>query len=318
MKDNTILVLGGRGMVGSAILRQLNKDGYTNVLAPSREELDLLNQEKVNDYFYCYTPEVVLNAAAKVGGIRANNTYRGEFIYNNLQIQSNVMYAARVIAEVKKMIFLGSSCIYPGMAPQPIREEHLLTGPLEHTNEPYAIAKIAGIKMCENFYRQWGCNYIALMPCNQYGPNDNFDLETSHVLPALIRKFHEAATGNKKHVTLWGTGQALREFQYVDDLADACIYAMNNINADDIYDNNISHLNVGSGEEISIGKLAKKIAQITNFTGNIEYEPGTSDGTPRKIMDSSRLNAFGWKNKVSLDSGLSLMYDWFKKNIDGN
>ena len=307
-----ILVLGARGMVGSAILRQLKKSSYTNILAPTREELNLLNQEEVNTYFKHNRPTVVLNAAAKVGGIKANNTYRGDFIYSNLQIQSNVAYAARFCADVKKMIFLGSSCIYPRMAPQPIREEYLLTGPLEYTNEPYSIAKIAGIKMCESFYRQWGCNYISLMPCNQYGPNDNFDLETSHVLPALMRKFHEATVGNKRYVTLWGTGQALREFQYVDDLADACIYAMDMINADDIYDNNISHLNVGTGEEISIGDLANRLAKLTGFTGTIKYEPGTADGTPRKIMDSSRLNAFGWKNKISLDEGLELTYNWFK------
>ena len=312
--NSKILILGARGMVGSAILRQLKKGNYKNILTPTKKELDLLNQEEVNSYFKLHKPAIVVNAAAKVGGIKANNIYRGEFIYNNIQIQSNIIYAARFYGNVRKMVFLGSSCIYPRMAPQPIREEHLLTGPLEDTNEPYSIAKIAGIKMCESFYRQWGCNYISLMPCNQYGPNDNFDLETSHVLPALMRKFHEATVENKRYVTLWGTGQALREFQYVDDLANACIYAMDNINADDIYGNNISHLNVGTGEEISIGDLAHKIAKITGFKGTIKYEPGTSDGTPRKIMDSSRLNAFGWKSKIRLDEGLQLTYKWFKEN----
>jgi GDP-L-fucose synthase len=308
-----ILVLGSTGMVGSALVRKLEEAGYNNLLTPTRGDLNLLDQIEVTEYFTRNKPHTVLNAAAKVGGIKANNTYRGEFIYDNLQIQSSVIHAARV-TNVSKMIFLGSSCIYPRMAPQPIREEDLLSGPLEYTNEPYAIAKIAGIKMCESFYRQWGCNYIALMPCNQYGPNDNYDLETSHVLPALMRKFHEATTNNKKYVTLWGTGQALREFQYVDDLADACIYAMSNVNADDIYDNNISHLNVGTGEEIRIGELADKLAMLTDFRGKIKYELGTSDGTPRKVMDSSRLNAFGWKSKIGLDKGLQLTYNWFKEH----
>ena len=315
MKEKKILLTGGTGMVGSSIARRLTKAGYSNVLTPTRQELDLFNQEAVNSYFESKSPDVLIDAAAKVGGMKANNTYRGEFIYGNLQIQLNLIQSA-FSTGVDKLIFLGSSCIYPKEAPQPIKEEYLLTGPLEYTNEPYAVAKIAGVKMCESYYKQWGCNYLSLMPCNQYGPNDNFDLETSHVLPALMRKFHEAARRGDDHVNLWGTGKALREFQYIDDLADACLHVLENISAADIYDQNISHLNVGTGEETSIGSLAEKIAKVTSFNGELRYEPGTSDGTLRKVMDVSRLTDLGWKNKISLDEGLPLIYKWFKDHVN--
>ena len=298
-KQKRILVLGSTGMVGSALTRKLKEKGYTNVDTPSRQCLDLLNQQHVELYFSSHKPAVVLNAAAKVGGIKANNSYRGDFIYQNLQLQSHIVHSAAFHSRdsVEKLVALGSSCIYPRMAPQPIREEDLLTGPLEYTNEPYSIAKIAGIKLCESYYKQFGSNYLSLMPCNQYGPNDNFDPETSHVLPALIRKFYTAAKLKQDHVTLWGTGRALREFQYVDDLADACIYVMENVDAMDIYAQDVSHLNVGTGEEISINSLAEKIAELASFKGDIIYESGTLDGTPRKVMDSSRLRDFGWSSK---------------------
>ena len=257
-------------------------------------------------------PEIVIIAAAKVGGILANNTYRAEFIYDNLMIEANLIHSS-YLNKVEKVVFLGSSCIYPKFAPQPLKEEYLLTDTLEFTNEPYAIAKIAGIKMCENYYHQYGCNYISAMPTNLYGPFDNFNLETSHVLPALIRKFHEAKTEKNDSVTIWGTGKPLREFMYVEDLANAIVFMMENIDAKDIYENGITHLNVGSGKDITISDLAKLVAEITEFNGKIIYDSSKPDGTPRKLMDVCRLNELGWKYKTELREGIIKAYNFFKE-----
>jgi len=257
-------------------------------------------------------PEVVINCAAKVGGIHANNTYRAEFIYSNLQIQNNLIESSRIY-EVNKFIFLGSSCIYPKFADQPIKEEYLLASPLEFTNEPYAVAKIAGIKMCESYYRQFGCNFLSVMPTNLYGPNDNFDLKNSHVLPALLRKFHEAHAYNYKDVEVWGTGKARREFLHVDDLASACLFVLENVEAKNVYKQNITHHNVGSGTDISIGDLARLRAKITGFDGKIKFQLDKPDGTLRKLMDSSRINQLGWSPSVSLEKGLERTLRWYKE-----
>lgn len=312
-KQKKIYLAGHNGMVGSAILRALKSNSYSNIITKSFSELDLRRQSDVEKFFEKEKPEVVIVAAAKVGGILANNIYRAEFIYDNIMIEANLIHAS-YLNKAEKLIFLGSSCIYPKLAPQPLKEEYLLSGYLEYTNEPYAIAKIAGIKLCENYYRQYGCNFISAMPTNLYGPNDNFDLQTSHVLPALIRKFHEAKIQNKESVTIWGTGKPLREFLYVDDLAEAILFMMENINADNLYNLGITHLNVGSGKDISISDLANLVAQIIGYKGSIEYDTTKPDGTPRKLMDVSRINSLGWEYKTELEEGIKLTYEWFIKN----
>ncbi|MGQ9643909.1 MAG: GDP-L-fucose synthase [Ignavibacterium sp.] len=313
-KNKKIYVAGHNGMVGSAIMRALQKNGYENLITKSSTELDLRRQSDVEKFFIQQKPDVVIVAAAKVGGILANNTYRAEFIYDNLMIEANLIHAS-YLNNIEKLIFLGSSCIYPKLAPQPLKEEYLLSGYLELTNEPYAIAKIAGIKLCENYFRQYDCNFISAMPTNLYGPNDNFNLQTSHVLPAFIRKFHEAKTQGQNTVTIWGTGKPLREFLYVDDLAEAIVFMMENINAKNLYDLGITHLNVGSGKDISISDLANLVAQIIGYKGSIEYDTTKPDGTPRKLMDVSRINSLGWKYKTELEEGIKLTYEWFIKNF---
>jgi GDP-L-fucose synthase len=292
-------------MVGSAIVRALQREGYTNIVTKTRAALDLLNQSAVADFFEHEKPEYVFLAAAKVGGIMANNTYRADFLYENLLIETNIIHSAYK-SGVKKLLFLGSSCIYPKMAPQPLKEEYLLSGYLEATNEPYAIAKIAGIKLCEAYRDQYGCNFISAMPTNMYGPNDNYHPENSHVLPALIRKFHEAKTANQNTVTVWGDGSPLREFLYADDLADALVFLMQHYNEKQF-------VNVGYGEDISIGELAQMVKETVGFQGDIEFDTSKPNGTPRKLMDSSRLFSLGWKPSVSLKEGIALAYQDFLK-----
>ncbi|MFZ2863208.1 MAG: GDP-L-fucose synthase [Ignavibacteriaceae bacterium] len=313
MKNKKTYLAGHNGMVGSAIYKELVKSGYKNIVIKDFSELDLRNQSDVLKFFEAEKPEVVIIAAAKVGGILANNTYRAEFIYDNLMIESNLIHSS-YLNKVEKLVFLGSSCIYPKLAPQPLKEEYLLTDTLEFTNEPYAIAKIAGIKLCENYYRQYGCDFISAMPTNLYGPNDNFNLQTSHVLPALIRKFHEAKIEQKESVTIWGTGKPLREFMFVEDLAHAIIFMMEKINAEDLYENKITHLNVGTGKDITISDLANLISDIVGYKGKIDYDTTKPDGTPRKLMDVTRLNSLGWKYKTELDEGIRLTYKWFVEN----
>lgn len=296
-----IYIAGHRGMVGSAILRRLKEAGYQHFVLRTSAELDLRNQAAVFDFFQQERPDYVFLAAARVGGILANNTYRAEFIYDNLQIEANVIHAA-YLSGVKKLMFLGSSCIYPRLAPQPIKEEYLLTGPLEPTNEPYAIAKIAGIKLCEAYRAQYGCHFISVMPTNLYGINDNFDLETSHVLPALLRKFHEARVRGIPEVVVWGTGKPRREFLYVDDLADACVYLMN-------LEEEPNLVNIGTGEDISIAELAELIRQIVGYQGNIVYDTSKPDGTPRKLLDVSLLHRLGWHHRTSLEEGIRKVYE---------
>ncbi len=308
--NKKIYLAGHKGMVGSAIHSELLSSGYKNIVTRDLSQLDLRNQSDVNKFFEVKKPEIVIIAAAKVGGILANNTYRAEFIYDNLMIEANLIHAS-YINKVEKVVFLGSSCIYPKLAPQPLKEEYLLTGTLEFTNEPYAIAKIAGIKLCENYYRQYGCNFISAMPTNLYGPNDNFNLETSHVLPALIRKFHEAKVENKTSVTIWGTGKPLREFMFVEDLANAIVFMMEKINAENLYEKGITHLNVGTGKDISIADLAILISEIVGFNGKIEFDLSKPDGTPRKLMDVTRLSNLGWKYKTELNYGIEKTYKWF-------
>lgn len=302
-----IYVAGHRGMVGSAIVRALQRNGFTNIITQTRNELDLLNQLAVAGFFEREKPEYVFLAAAKVGGIMANNTYRAEFLYENLLIETNIIHSAYK-SGVKKLLFLGSSCIYPKMAPQPLKEEYLLSGLLEETNEPYAIAKIAGIKMCEAYRDQYGCNFISAMPTNMYGPNDNYHPENSHVLPALIRKFHEAKEQNLASVTVWGDGSPLREFLYADDLANALLFLMENYSEKPF-------VNVGYGEDISIGDLALVIKEIIGFEGDIVFDTSKPNGTPRKLMDSGRLFSLGWKPAVTLHEGIALAYrDFLSKN----
>ena len=314
--NSKIYIAGHLGMVGSAIYRKLIDNGYKNLVAKSSLELDLLNQSDVDNFFENEKPEYIIIAAAKVGGILANNTYRGEFIYNNLMIQNNIIHASH-INRVKKLLFLGSSCIYPRNCNQPIKEEYLMSGALESTNEPYAIAKIAGIKLCESYFHQYNDNFICAMPTNLYGKNDNFDLSSSHVLPALIRKFHEAKVSRKKDVEIWGSGNPEREFLLVNDLAEACILLMTNVSADDIYNKmKISHLNIGSGSDISIKELAEKISKIVGYNGNIKFDVSKPDGTPKKLLDVSRINKLGWKAKYTLDVGIKETYDWFLRNYD--
>lgn len=314
LKEKKIYLAGHKGMVGSSILRELQKQNYNNLVVRQLEELDLRNQADVNKFFEAERPEVVIIAAAKVGGILANNTYRAEFIYDNLIIQANLIHAS-YLNNVEKLIFLGSSCIYPKLAPQPLKEEYLLSGYLEYTNEPYAIAKIAGIKLCESYYKQYGCNYYSAMPTNMYGPNDNFDLHTSHVLPALLRKFHEANLSKLPAVTLWGSGKPMREFMYVEDLADAMIFMLENINAADLYENSISQLNIGTGKDLTISELASIISAVVGYNGETIYDSTKPDGTPRKLMDVSRINSLGWKYKTELKEGIEKTYKWYLENI---
>jgi len=305
-KDAKIYIAGHRGMVGSAIFRKLEKEGFTNIITRTSPALDLRNQQQVADFFVLEKPEYVFLAAAKVGGIVANNTYRAEFLYDNLQIQNNIIHNA-YLNGVKKLMFLGSSCIYPKMAPQPLKEDYLLTGPLEETNEPYAIAKIAGIKMCDGYRTQYGCNYISVMPTNLYGYNDNYHPQNSHVLPALIRRFHEAKVQRAPAVTIWGTGVPMREFLFADDLAEACYYLMQNYNEPGL-------VNVGTGEDISIKDLALLIKKIIGYEGEINFDASKPDGTPRKLMDVTKLNNAGWKYHTTLEQGIAIAYNDFLVN----
>jgi len=314
-KNSKIYIAGHDGMVGSAIVRNLKSKGYDNLVFTPYPEFDLTDQKCVIDFFKKELPEYVIDAAAKVGGILANNTYRAQFIYENMMIQNNLIHFAHQF-NAKKLLFLGSSCIYPKFAPQPMKEEHLLTGKLEYTNEPYAIAKISGIKMCESYFHQYGDNFISVMPTNLYGPNDNFDLTSSHVLPALVRKFHEAKEGGKDFVEIWGTGKPKREFLYVDDLADACVYLLEILNADKLYNEmKISHINIGCGEDLSIAELAETISSIVGFKGKIRYDASKPDGTPRKLLDISRLKNLGWHPSISFEEGINTAYKWFIENI---
>jgi GDP-L-fucose synthase len=299
-KTDRIYVAGHRGMAGSAIMRKLNEDGFSNIVTRISSELDLRNQQSVDDFFENEKPAYVFLAAAKVGGIMANNTYRGEFLYDNLMIEANIIHAS-CKNEVKKLLFLGSSCIYPKLAPQPLKEEYLLTGPLETTNEPYAIAKIAGVKLCEYYREQYGCNFISVMPTNLYGINDSYDLQNSHVLPALIRKFHSAKINGDPAVSLWGTGSPKREFMYVDDLANACLHLMQHYNEKQF-------LNIGTGEDITIAELAELVKTVTNYAGEIVWDITKPDGTPRKLLDISRVHALGWKHNISLEEGIKRTY----------
>lgn len=302
--NSKIYIAGHRGMVGSAIMRNLQSKGYNNIITRTSKELDLRNSQSVSDFFATEKPEYVFLAAAKVGGIQANNVYRADFIYENLMIQNNVIHNAYV-SGVKKLMFLGSSCIYPKMAPQPLKEEYLLTGLLEETNEPYAIAKIAGIKMCESYKRQYGCNFISVMPTNMYGPNDNYNLNNSHVLPALIRKFHDAKENNLPSVEMWGTGTPMREFLHADDLGDACVFLMNTYDGEQF-------VNIGSGTDLTIKDLALLVKDIVGFKGDIVHDLSKPDGTPRKLMDVSYLHSLGWKHKIELPEGIKQVYEDFK------
>lgn len=306
-KDSKIYVAGHRGLVGSAIVRNLQSKGYTNIIGKTHSELDLCDQTAVRDFFEKEKPEYVVLAAAKVGGINANNTSPADFAYINMQIQCNVIKAAHD-NNVKKLLFLGSTCIYPKMAPQPIPEDALLTGPLEVTNEAYAIAKISGLEMCKFFKRQYGDDFISCMPTNLYGPHDNYDLNNSHVMPAMIRKFHEAKVNNAPTVELWGTGSPLREFLYVDDMADACVFLLENYSGE-------QHVNIGTGKEVSIKQLAETVKNTVGFEGEIVWNKDMPDGTPRKLTDVTKLHNLGWNHKVDLEEGVKLAYEWFAENI---
>ena len=305
-KTDKIFIAGHRGLVGSAILRMLQQDGYTNIVTRTRSELNLTRQKDVDDFFAAEKPDYVFLAAAKVGGIHANNTYRGDFIYENLSIQNNIVEAARQQG-VKRLLFLGSSCIYPRNCEQPMKEEYLLQGALEQTNEPYAIAKIAGIKLCEGYNYQYGTDFASVMPTNLYGPGDNFDLANSHVLPALLRKAHEAKMNSAKNIIIWGTGKPLREFLHVDDMASACIFVMQQAGFTEV-------LNIGSGQEVSIKELAELVCEVVGFKGGIEFDATKPDGTPRKLVDTTKLNQLGWKSSISLREGLKSTYGWFLTN----
>lgn len=305
-KNSKIYVAGHRGLVGSAIVRNLQERGFTNIIGKTHKELDLTRQDEVEKFFEIEKPEYVFLAAAKVGGIQANNTTPAEFIYDNLMIETNIINSAYK-NKVKKLLFLGSSCIYPKFAEQPIKEEYLLTGELEPTNEAYAIAKITGIELCKFYRRQYGCDFISAMPTNLYGINDNFDLETSHVLPALIRKFHEAKMNNEEEVVMWGTGKPLREFMYVDDLADALVHLMLNY-SDEI------HVNMGTGKDLTIGELAEIVKEVVGYKGKIVNDLSKPDGTPRKLLDVSKLESTGWKYKTELKEGIEKVYKWYLEN----
>jgi len=314
-KTAKIYIAGHNGMVGSAIVRALTASGYTNLIFKSRGQLDLLDQMAVAEFFSKEKPEYVFLAAAKVGGILANNTAPADFLYENLQIQNNIIHQSYVHG-VKKLLFLGSSCIYPKLAPQPIKEEYLLTGQLESTNESYAIAKIAGIKMCQSYNRQYGTNFVAVMPTNLYGPDDNFDLATSHVLPAMIRKFHEAKNQGDASVTLWGSGRARREFLYVEDMVDGCIFLMNTFNATggedmlgDVF------VNLGVGTDLTIHELAEKIKEVVGYTGHIEWDTSKPDGTPQKLLDVNRMKELGWVYQTELTIGIEKTYQWYRENL---
>jgi len=307
-KHDKIYVAGHDGLVGSAIMRNLQKKGYHNLVYRLYKDLDLLNQQATYDFIMSEKPDIVILTAAKVGGINANNTRPAEFAYENMQIQCNVIHASH-LAKVRKLLFLGSTCIYPKMAMQPIIEEALLTGPLEETNEAYAIAKIAGLKMCQYYKRQYGDDFISCMPTNLYGPNDNYDLEGSHVLPAMIRKFHEAKIRGE-NVELWGSGTPLREFLYVDDMADACIFLLENYNGEE-------HVNIGTGKEVTIRELAETVSTAVGFTGEVVWNADMPDGTPRKLTNVTKLHTLGWHHQTDLTEGVSLAYNWFKENIAG-
>lgn len=308
--DAKIYVAGHRGMVGSAIVRELESQGYTRIIGRSSSELDLTDQSAVSEFFAEVQPDYVILAAAKVGGIHANQTYPADFIFQNLAIQNNVIHQS-YLHQVKKLLFLGSSCIYPKMAPQPLREDSLLTGPLEPSNEAYALAKISGLRMCAFYRQQYACDFISAMPTNLYGPHDNFDLKTSHVLPALIRKFHEAKSEGSQEVTLWGSGTPLREFLYVDDLAQACVFLMKNYSQEE-------HVNIGTGIDLTIKDLALKIAQVVGFEGEIIHDLSKPDGTPRKLMNVSKLKDLGWQAETSLDEGIPMAYQWFLDRFYSN
>ena len=316
-KNSKIYVAGHRGLVGSAIVKNLQSKGYINLVFRTHKELDLTNQNAVAEFFEAEKPEYVILAAAKVGGIVANNTYRADFIYENLAIQNNVIHQS-YLHKVKKLLFLGSTCIYPKEAPQPMPEDCLLTGSLEYTNEPYAIAKIAGIKMCESYNLQYGTNFISVMPTNLYGPNDNFDLETSHVLPALLRKMHEAKLSNAPQVEIWGSGKPRREFLYSEDMADACVFLMENRDFKDTYDANDkeirnTHINIGTGVDISIKELAMLIKKVVGYKGELYFNTEKPDGTMKKLTDVTKLNSLGWKYKMDLESGIKEIYKWYLK-----
>lgn len=318
-KDSKIYIAGHRGLVGSAIVKSLREKGYTNLIHKTHKELDLMSQLAVEAFFETEKPEYVILAAAKVGGIVANNTYRADFIYENLQIQNNVIHQS-YLNGVKKLLFLGSTCIYPKNCPQPMKEESLLTSELEYTNEPYAIAKIAGIKMCESYNLQYGTNFISVMPTNLYGANDNFDLETSHVLPALLRKIHEAKTNGDKEVEIWGSGKPRREFLYSKDMADACVFIMENRDFKDTYAKDETeirntHINIGTGIDISIKELALTIKKIVGYKGELHFDTSKPDGTMVKLTDPSKLNALGWKHTIELEDGIRKVYTWYLKTI---
>lgn len=306
-KSDKIYVAGHRGLVGSAIVRKLEEKGYSNVIGRTHRELDLTSQQAVRDFFEAERPDVVVLAAAKVGGINANNTAPAEFAYENMQIQCNVIQCSHVY-HVRKLLFLGSTCIYPRMAPQPIPEDALLTGPLEETNEAYAIAKISGLEMCKFYKRQYGDDFISCMPTNLYGPYDNYDLSGSHVMPAMIRKFHDAKMNNVPSVELWGTGTPLREFLYVDDMADACVFLLEHYDGE-------QHVNIGTGKEVTIRELADTVRRVVGYQGEIVWNPDMPDGTPRKLTDVTKLHNLGWTHKVELEEGVQLAYDWFRENV---
>ncbi len=307
-KKDKIYVAGHRGLVGSAIVRNLKEKGYTNIIGRTHKELDLTDQVMVREFFESEKPDVVVLAAAKVGGINANNTAPADFAYQNMQIQCNVIDCCHKY-QVKKLLFLGSTCIYPKMAPQPIPEDALLTGPLEETNEAYAIAKIAGLEMCKFYKRQYGDDFISCMPTNLYGPHDNYDLEGSHVMPAMIRKFHEAKVSNAPQVELWGTGTPLREFLYVDDMADACVFLLENYSGE-------QHVNIGTGKEVTIRELAETVKKAVGYKGEIRWNQDMPDGTPRKLTNVDKLHELGWKHRVELEEGVELAYQWFKDHVD--
>jgi len=307
-KTDKIYVAGHRGLVGSAIVRNLQSKGYNNIVGRTHKELELTDQQAVRAFFEEERPDVVVLAAAKVGGINANNTTPAEFIYDNMQVQCNVIHCCHQYG-IKKLLFLGSTCIYPKMAPQPIPEDALLTGPLETTNEAYAVAKIAGMEMCKFYKRQYGDDFISCMPTNLYGPHDNYDLKGSHVLPAMIRKFHEAKLGNAPSVELWGTGTPLREFLYVDDMADACVFLLENYDGE-------QHVNIGTGKEVTIKELAEMVKETVGFEGEIIWNDSMPDGTPRKLTDVTKLHSLGWRHKVELEEGIKMAYDWFKENVE--
>ena len=307
-QSDKIYVAGHRGLVGSAIVKNLKSKGYQNIIGRTHQELNLTSQQEVRDFFFFFQPEIVVLAAAKVGGINANNTAPADFAYENMQIQCNVIKCSHDF-HVKKLLFLGSTCIYPKLAPQPIPEEALLTGPLEETNEAYAIAKIAGMEMCRFFKQQYGDNFISCMPTNLYGPHDNYDLSGSHVMPAMIRKFHDAKVNNSSSVELWGTGTPLREFLYVDDMADACVFLLENYNGE-------RHVNIGTGKEITIKELAETVQRVVGYQGEIVWNGDMPDGMPRKLTDVSKLHALGWKHKIELEDGIKLAYQWFRENVE--